>query len=169
MRVTNSGAEGHGGEFAELLRLQAEFQARMADETLRYLRRLQGLFAPRAPGTVLRTDESAPLQATGKPGDTVEIGLELENRQRVHCAATPAVTPLIERRGATWFASPDADPPTLLLAPEETRPLVLRFQLPEDLPAGTYLGALMLQGFDDKGVPIAFEVLGRDGPSEQVA
>ena len=34
---------------SDWLRLQSDFQARLADETLRYLRRLQGAVAPATP------------------------------------------------------------------------------------------------------------------------
>ena len=42
MRVSNGTEPGDGG-FAGLLQLQAEFQARLSEETLRYVRRLQGV------------------------------------------------------------------------------------------------------------------------------
>ena len=49
MRVANKPEEDQPGAFAEFLRLQAEFQARVAEESIRYLRRLQGAFSPAAP------------------------------------------------------------------------------------------------------------------------
>jgi len=52
-RVSND-SEGSSGPFSELLRLQSDFQARLTEETLRYLRRLQGTLGPTAPGTVVK-------------------------------------------------------------------------------------------------------------------
>ena len=53
MQSPTTPAGGPAARFGELMRLQTEFQARLAEETLRYLRRLQGAAAPAAPGTVV--------------------------------------------------------------------------------------------------------------------
>ena len=50
MKISNKPDDDKNKPFAEIFRLQTEFQARLADETLRYLRRLQGSVAPASPG-----------------------------------------------------------------------------------------------------------------------
>ena len=156
MHVANEGGGG-GGAFSELLRLQTEFQARLAEETLNYLRRVQGAAAPAAPGTVLVPRDDATLTAAGSPGSTVVLRLEIENRQRVHCVVTPMIAPLVNGDGVTWFPSTDARPPSTLLAPGQMRTLEVAVPLPAELPPATYRGALLLQGFGDGGVTVAIE------------
>jgi hypothetical protein len=157
VHVSNEGDRGVTGAFSELLRLQTEFQARLAEETLHYLRRLQGAAAPAAPGTVLLPDDGTALGASGPPGSTVELRLELENRQRVHCVVTPMLGPLVSAEGVTWFPASDPTPPSTLLAPGDVRTLTLSVPLPADLPAGSYRGALVLQGFANGGVSVTIE------------
>ena len=85
MHISNDpGGGGWSGPFADLLRLQTEFQARLGEETIRYLRRLQGALGPASPGTIVLA-EKTPLAAEGVPGGRTELRLELENLQRVHC------------------------------------------------------------------------------------
>lgn len=144
--------------FGDLLRLQTEFQARLAEETLKYLRSIQGAAAPASPGTVLLTDGDAALEASGAPGASVLLSLEIENRQRVHCVVTPLLSPLVESSGTTWFPAAEPEPASSLLAPGEVRELALRVPLPAALPRGTYRGALILQGFREGGVPVSISV-----------
>jgi hypothetical protein len=159
MRIPNDpGEQGGGGAFGELLRLQTEFQARLAEETIRYLRRLQGTVMPAAPGTVLRPDDNVELRGAGRPGDVVTLELEVENRQRVHSMVTPRLEPLVEASGVTWFPELEPTPGSELVPPGEVRPLALPVQVPADLPPGTYRGALVLQGFRNGAVPVAVEV-----------
>ncbi|HEX2045022.1 MAG TPA: hypothetical protein VHF23_05275 [Gaiellaceae bacterium] len=158
VRVPNEPESGPSGAFAELFRLQTEFQARLAEETLRYFRRLQGAAAPAAPGTVLVPDAETELRASAPPGGVVELRLEAENRQRVHCTVAPALTPLVDASGATWFAAADASPASALLAPGEVRTLVVDLPVPRELPLGEYRGALLLQGFRDGAVPVTVSV-----------
>ncbi len=160
MRVASDPPDEQRGPFTELLRLQSEFQARLADETLRYLRRLQGAFAPAAPGTVVVPDGDGELRAAGRPGDRVALRLEAENRQRVHCLVTPMLTPLVERTGTTWFPAADPAPTSTLLAPGEVGAVAVDLALPAELPPGIYKGALVLQGFREGGVPVTVEVEG---------
>lgn len=158
IRVSNDSGTG-GGAFSELLRLQTEFQARLAEETLHYLRRLQGAAAPAAPGTVVVPQEGAVLSAAGTAGSGVRLRLEIENRQRVHCVVTPMLGPLVNGEGVTWF--PAADPSSAsstLLAPGQARTLDVQVALPAELPVGTYRGVLLLQGFRNEDVPVAIEV-----------
>lgn len=156
MRIAND--EPGGGPFAELVRMQAEFQTRLVEETTRYLRRLQGVFEPRAPGTILQPGNEALVGGPATAGETVELNVEVENRQRVHTMVTPTVTPLIEPNGTTFFPAAEFSPPSQLLAPEEVATLTLRLPLPAELTPGTYRGMLILQGFRDGGVPLVVEV-----------
>jgi hypothetical protein len=160
MRVASDPPEEQRGPFGELLRLQSEFQARLADETLRYLRRLQGAFAPAAPGTVVVPDGEGALTAVGVPGRRVRLELEAENRQRVHSVVTPMLTPLVERGGTTWFPAGDTAPASMLLGPGEVGVVSVELAVPVELPPGTYRGALVLQGFREGGVPVAVTVAG---------
>lgn len=162
MRVASDPPDEQRGPFGELLRLQSEFQARLADETLRYLRRLQGAFAPAAPGTVVVPDGNGALAAAGVPGGRVRLELEAENRQRVHSVVTPMLTPLVERGGTTWFPDGEPSPATMLLGPGEVGVVSVELAVPAELPPGTYRGALVLQGFREGGVPVAVEVSGAE-------
>jgi len=157
MRVESDPPDEQRGPLSELLRLQSEFQARLADETLRYLRRLQGAFAPAAPGTVVRPDGDGELRAAGRPGQRVTLRLEAENRQRVHCLVTPMLTPLVARTGTTWFPAADPSPAATLLAPGEVGAVTVELVLPVELPADVYKGALVLQGFREGGVPVTID------------
>jgi len=158
VRIPNEPSDGGMGAFSELLRLQTEFQTRLAEETLRYLRRLQGVAAPAAPGTVLMPGSTVELRAAGQPGETVEITIEVENRQRVHSVVTPMVSPMASASGTTWFPAVDPSLASLLLAPEEITTLTLRLPLPDNLPIGTYRGALLLQGFREGALAVAIDV-----------
>jgi hypothetical protein len=165
--MSNQQGEG-GGVFSELLRLQSEFQTRLAEETLNYLRRVQGAAAPASPGTVLVPQEDATVAAAGSPGSTVQLQLEIENRQRMHCVVTPMLSPLVSSDGVTWF--PAASPaPSTLLAPAETRALAVAVSIPAALPPGVYRGALVLQGFGERGVAVAIEATGAATPRPTTA
>lgn len=166
MRVPNEPGDGTLGAFSELLRLQTEFQTRLAEETLRYLRRLQGAAGPAAPGTVLTPDATLELQATGRPGETVQLTLEVENRQRVHTMVTPMLSPMASASGATWFPAAEPTPASTLLAPEETAALVIKVPLPANLPPGDYRGALLLQGFREGAITAAIHVLAVPAPTK---
>ena len=157
-RVSNETGGGQGGVFGELVRLQTEFQARLAEETLHYLRRLQGAAAPATPGTVLLPDEGTLLRGSGSRGSVVELSLEVENRQRVHCLVSPLLGPLVNADGVTWFPEVEALPSTALVPPGEAREQRLRVVVPMDIPFATYRGALLLQGFGDGALPVAIEV-----------
>ncbi len=154
MRVPNDPGQGSGQPWADLLRLQSEFQARLADETLRYLRRLQGALGPATPGTVVVPDPSLELKGAGLPGAALELTLEVENRQRVHCVVTPMLSPLVGEGGTTWFPEADVTPPSLLVAPGEAGSLLFRVKIPAELPLGTYRGTLLLHGFREGGLPV---------------
>ncbi len=160
MRVPSDPPDEQRGPLSELVRLQSEFQARLADETLRYLRRVQGTLAPAAPGTVVMPDGDGALRAAGKPGERVTLRLEAENRQRVHCLLTPMLTPLVARTGTTWFPAGDPSPASTLLAPGEVGTVTLELAVPAALPPDVYRGALVLQGFRENGVTVTLEVTG---------
>lgn len=165
MRVPNESAGEPGGPFAELLRLQASFQARLVEDTLRYLRQLQGVLGPLAPGTVVVPNGEVELVGEAPPDGTVTLRLEVENRQRVHCVATPMLTPLVESGGATWYPSAEAHPASLLLAPDDVAEITVDVAVPSVLPSGTYFGGLILQGFRDGSVPVRIVV---SSPDEHV-
>lgn len=157
VRVSNESG-GTTGAFSELLRLQTEFQARLAEETLGYLRRLQGASAPATPGTVLVPRDGAALAAGGQPGTSVELSVELDNRQRVHCLVTPMLGPLVSPGGVTWFPHTQRGTETTLVPPGQAQRQTLRVTIPIDLPPGVYRGALILQGFAGGGVPVSIDV-----------
>jgi hypothetical protein len=155
LHMSNEQGDG-GGTFSELLRLQTEFQTRLAEETLNYLRRVQGAAAPASPGTVLVPQDGDALTAAGTLGSTVQLQLDVENRQRVHCVVTPMLSPLVNSEGVTWF--PAATPsPSTLIAPGQTRTIVVAVPISADLPPATYRGALVLRGFGERGVAVAIE------------
>lgn len=160
MRVTNDSDEGAGstGPFAELLRLQTEFQARLTEESLRYLRRIGGALGPASPGTMVLPEEGLALTAGGPPGGSATLRLEVDNLQRVHCVLSPALTPLVSDSGVTWFAEVEPAAGSRLLAPGEMESLELVLRLPASLPPAVYRGALLLQGFRQGALPVAVTV-----------
>lgn len=158
VRVPNDPAGPPGNPLSELVRLQTEFQARLAEETISYLRRLQGAAAPASPGTVVMPDGDSTLHATAKPGGSAKLELEIENRQRVHCMVTPALGQLGAASGVTWMPAAEASPPSLLVAPEQVVSLAVAVAVPPELPPDTYRGMLVLQGFRQGGVPVAIAV-----------
>ncbi len=156
MHISNDSADEDPG-WSGLIRLQSEYQARMTEETLRYLRSLQSAFSPRQPGTVVRSSGER-LSGTGRPGGTVTFDVTIDNRQRVHTPVTPAVTPLVGDGGTTWYPAATLEPVATLLAPDSARDLSVALPLPDDLPADTYRGSLILHGFRPEGVPIEITV-----------
>ena len=160
MHVSSDPGQSPSGPIGEILRLQAEFQARLAKETLGYLRRLQGALSPSAPGTVLSTHGEAALRASGRPGDSVDLRLEIENRQRAHCVATPMVSPLMDETGVTWMPAAETAPPSALLPPGQSTAIVTRLSIPLELAPGNYRGALVLQGIRPRGIAVTISVKG---------
>jgi hypothetical protein len=163
VRITNESSEP-SDVGAAFLRLQSEFQARLADETLRYLRSIRGLLGPATPGTFVEADPATVVHGSSAPGGTAELILEVENRQAVHCVVTPAVSPLSCESGTTWFPELANTPASTIVAPGEQTELTLRVPVPENLPAGTYRGALFLQGMRWQGVPIVVTICSQEGP-----
>lgn len=167
MRVTNETERNVGVAFAELLRLQTEFQTRLTEETLNHLRRIQAAAMPVVPATVAMPGGDSELRANGSPGTTVELTLELDNRQRVHCVVTPMLSPLVAASGVTWFPSTDAR--ILLLVPDEVVQTRIPVELPEELPVGVYRGALLLHGFHAGAIGVVIEVTSKAGTSKAAA
>jgi len=157
MKIPNQPGEPKGS-FYEFLQLQNDFYGRLAEETMKYLRRLQAAGAPAAPGTVLVPDGSVELRGSGAPGGSLEFKLEVENLQRVHCMVTPMLSPLVDASGTTWFPAAELRPPSKLLAPEEVAELVIGIPLPDHLPAGSYRGALLLHGFREGAIAVVVNV-----------
>src|SRR5512143_3807157 len=158
MPISNDpGGSSWSGPFADLLRLQTEFQSRLGEETIRYLRRLQGALGPAAPGTVVVAREGHELAARAQAGGTAELAVELENLQRVHAVVSPQLTPLVSDTGATWFPAVDPGSAFRIVAPGATAALALRIEVPAELPAGTYRGAVMLVGFRDGALAVSIQ------------
>jgi hypothetical protein len=144
---------GWNGPFADLLRLQTEFQSRLGEETIRYVRRLQGAMGPASPGTVVLTDSATEITATAD-GAMVKLRLELENLQRVHSVVTPQITPLVSETGTTWFPASEAAAAFRILPPGAVESLEIGLDVPKQLPPGTYRGALVLLGFREGALPV---------------
>jgi hypothetical protein len=163
-----SGGAGPSGStpFAELLRLQTDFQARLADETFRYLRRLHGTLGPAAPGTVARPTPGLALRAEAPPGGRAPLRVEVQNLQRVHCVVAPHLTALLGPGGVTWI--PATDPPlgSQLVAPGAVETVAVTLDVPAELPAGRYRGSLLLAGFTDGAVPVEITVAARRAESD---
>ncbi len=141
--------------FSELVRLQMDFQTRLAEETLRYMRRIQASALPATPSTVVRADSDRPPRKA-KAGEPVAVVERVENRQRVHAIVTAALTPLVSGDGTIWFAQ--SEPATLIVPPGEHADLELHLNVPRDLPSGTYRGALVLAGFEGVAISVAIAV-----------
>lgn len=157
MHVTNE-AEAKGGTFAELIRLQTDFQAKLADETLRYLRKLQGMAGPSAAGTVIGAAGDVQVKASGRLGGTAVVALELENMQQVYCVVLPQLTPLVSQSGTIWLPVVDTGGGSLLVAPGAVAQITLTILVPENLTLETYRGALILQGFRETGIPVTIDI-----------
>lgn len=168
MRVSNEpGApSGPTGAFAELFKLQSEFQARLAEETLRYLRRLQGAVVPASPGTVVLPSDGLDLRAEGATGTKTALILEVENLQRMHCMVSPQLTPLVSSAGVTWFPEAESGAGSRLLPPAATERIAIAIAIPPSLPAGEYRGALVLQGFRENAIPVAIAVRHEGAPRQ---
>lgn len=170
MRVSNeSSAPPAGGPLAEFLRLQTDFQARLADETLRYLRHLQGVVAPSSPGTFAVPSDDLQLSAAAPAGSAARLTLEVENRQRAHCLIAPHLSPLVSASGATWFPEVTQGAASRLLAPGAVANLEIEIAVPASLPPDTYRGALMLQGFRDGVLPVTIHVPSQNGKKKRSA
>jgi hypothetical protein len=156
---------GDAGEpeapFSELVRMQMDFQTRLAEETLRYLRRIQAAALPPTPSTVVRAQRDRPA-VRGTPGDSLVLVEQLENRQRVHAIVTAMLTPLVAGNGTTWFAQ--SEPVTLIVPPGERAALELNVTVPAELPPGTYRGALALTGLEDGALSVAVHVAAKRRP-----
>ena len=156
MTISNEGS-GDDGRLGALVRLQSEYQARLTEETMRYLRSLQTAFSPKPPGTVVQATGER-LIASGSPGGSVSLDVEIENRQRAHIPVSPSVTPLVSDHGVTWYPVTELDPVALMISPDEKRSLSVTLRLPDELPVGLFRGSLLLQGFLAEGVPVEITV-----------
>lgn len=144
--------------FEEFLKLQTAFQQNLSQATMNYLRQLQGLVGPVTPGTVVQPVDGLGLALTVTPGGQAKATLTAENRQRVHTLVTPMPTPLVSETGTTWFAQSDIQPPTALLASDETARFAVTLTAPATLPPGIYRGAVLIYGCADGVVPIEVAV-----------
>lgn len=156
MRISNDESTGDSG-WTELVRLQSEYQSRLAEETLRYLRGVQAAFSPRAPGTVVQAT-GARLRVVGAPSGHVDVEVSVENRQRVYTTVAPAITSMTNDDGWTWYPKAEARPVAMLLAPDEVAAVSIRVQLPTELSPGVFRGSLILQGFVREPIPLEIVV-----------
>jgi hypothetical protein len=162
MRVSNDAEEPTRGPFAEFLRLQTDFQARLAEETLRYLRRLQGTIGPSVPGTFVIPADGLEIVASGEPGGSVVLELEIENLQRVHCVITPQLTAFVAANGTTWFPTIDEGFGSRLVPPGAVERIAIALSVPEALPPATYRAALLLPAFREGAVAVKVIIGGGD-------
>ncbi|GEM_PF-6126227 len=144
--------------FKEMLNLQSEYQMRVSDESLRYLRRLQGIAAPATPGTVVIPKKGTLLSGSGSFGKPIEINLEIENIQKSYSYILPMLTPLISPSGVTWYAIADYLPANLLIPPNSSKSLRVILDVPSDLPSDVYHGSLTLEGFLKGALPVAVTI-----------
>lgn len=158
MRVSNEPESETAGAFSEFIRLQTEFHARLAEETSKYLRRVQGAAIPTSPGTVVLPNVVSELRTKASPGTSAQLKLEIENLQKVHCVVTPMLSPLVETSGVTWFPAVEVAPATILLPPNQIANLAVGIAVPADIPAGIYRGILLLLGFKAGGIAVVVEV-----------
>lgn len=166
----SSGLGGPGGgsmdDFSRLLQLQTDFHARLTEETLSYLRRIQGTLSPKVPGTVVEPGEVETLEARGRPGGTARLKVEIENTQPSHTVATPQLTPLTTQTGRMWFAGMEAA--STLVGPGEVKTLKLSIPVPDEVKPGVYRGGLMLIGFRQGAVPLTVRIQ-EDAPQKPEA
>jgi hypothetical protein len=160
MHISNENDEqkSESSGFARLLRLQSELQARLVEETMRYVQKLRGPLSPTAPGTVLRPRKEDLLHALGTIGSKACIELHLENRQRAHTMVMPLLSPLIGLDGTTWYPESHTSGGSTLLAPGEIATLALSLDIPAELPVGSYHGAVTLVGFRNSSLPLVVTV-----------
>lgn len=161
MRISNEQDESQkDSAFSRLIQLQGDFQARLVEETMRYLQRLRGPLSPTAPGTVVRAGGETELHVEGMVGTSVSLSIELENRQRAFTMVMPQISALLAEDGTAWF--PEARTSAVgspggscLVAPRETAEIEVSLTLPPELPPGLYRGALILLGFRNSSVPVS--------------
>jgi hypothetical protein len=107
---------------------------------------------------VARVAEGEALEATTAVGERVGFSLEVENRQEAYGSVAPALTPLVGEDGTSWFPAAEVQPTSTLLPPGEVVEVEIAVDVPEQLPAGRYRGALLLQGFRQDALPVVIEV-----------
>src|SRR2546426_1122881 len=100
LHMSNEQGDG-GGTFSELLRLQTEFQTRLAEETLNYLRRVQGAAAPASPGTVLVPQDGDALVLRGFGERGVAVAIEAKVAGSPPAARKPATAKAPARKTKT--------------------------------------------------------------------
>jgi hypothetical protein len=157
IRLTGPEPENSAESLRRLLELQSDFAARLSEETLRYLRSLQGVLGPAAPGTVVLAEAEAALEGDGPPGGTVVLELEVINEQAVYGVVAPSLSPLVSVGGGTWFPQATVDPPYQLVEPQGLRKIALTIAVPEEIPPETYRGTLLFPG-SPSGVGVAIRV-----------
>jgi hypothetical protein len=157
IRLTGPEPENSAESLRRLLEMQSDFAARLSDETLRYLRNLQGVIGPTAPGTVVLAESGTVLDAEGRPDETVALELEVVNEQVVYGVVAPALSPLVSGQGGTWFPQAAVNPPYQLVEPQGTRRIAVTITVPHDIPPDTYRGMILFPG-NPNGVGVAIRV-----------
>ncbi len=145
---------GASGPFEELLRLQSNFQQKLAEETLNYLRQLQGMVGPVVPGTLVVPKTEHAVSVSACPGERAVLQFEASNRQRVHCLITPMLSPLVDASGTTWFAEAKISPSFKLLPADGRCLFTIELVVPKDISTGNYQGACLLYGYKDGAIPV---------------
>ena len=157
IRISGDPSGEAADAFAHMLRLQNDFYARLTEETLNYLRKLQGVLGPAAPGTVLVPEPDDALAESARPGDHVQLKLEVTNDQPVHCVVSPALTVLVSEAGVTWFPAAQTQPAYLLIPPGCTEAAAIELAVPAELPVGAYRGMVLLHGSPHE-LPVAITI-----------
>ncbi|MBM7808038.1 hypothetical protein JOD57_003875 [Geodermatophilus bullaregiensis] len=157
IRLTGPEPENSAESLRRLLELQSDFAARLSEETLRYLRNLQGVIGPATPGTVVLAERETALDTEGRPGGTVVLAVEVLNEQAVYGVVAPALSPLVSGQGGTWFPQASVDPPYQLVEPHATRRIAVTIAVPVDIPPETYRGMILFPG-SPNGVGVAVRV-----------
>ena len=143
---------------AQILKAQYEYQTKSLEEYMKYLSVLQGTIGPYAPGTIMTPSPDLELEAASTPGTTVELTLKVENKQFAYSVVSPVMTPFITESGITWFPDVEFSPVSMLLAPQETKKIVIKIKLPTELSPNLFHGSLLLIGFRFGGIPVKIRV-----------
>ncbi|MFX0115332.1 MAG: hypothetical protein ACFFB3_12355 [Candidatus Hodarchaeota archaeon] len=143
---------------AQIFKVQYEYQKRVFEDYMKYLRMLIGNVGAYTPGTIIAPKKALELEAAAAAGSTVEMSAEVENRQLAYCTVSPTITPFTTVSGITWFPMAEFSPGLVLLAPQEVKQISMKIKLPTELSPGLYHGLLLLIGFRHDGIPVKIEV-----------
>jgi hypothetical protein len=134
---------------------ETEAVAGELDDLIGSVRSLAWIVGPAAPRTVARSDASE-LRVEVDASGSAEISLVLENRQAAAAPVALAVSPFRTSDGTVW--APDSQWETLVLAPDEVRPVALRLRSQSRPAPGVYEASLRLLGADDGVLRVVAQV-----------